>query len=84
MSAAVAARERMQVFGTGAVTRHIKQAAAFECSESIHKVNVELVEKPVNGPVHTPLLKPPSHFPKKLVFSASGPDSRPACAGHAD
>ena len=39
----------------------------FECSESIHKVNVELVEKPVNGPVHTPLLKPPS-LPEKTCF----------------
>ena len=56
----------------------------FECSESIHKVNVELVETPVNGPVHTPLLKPPSLPEKKLVFSASGPDSWPASAGHAD
>ena len=39
----------------------------FECSESIHKVNVELVEKPVNGPVHTPLHKPPS-LPEKTCF----------------
>ena len=56
----------------------------FECSESINKVNVELVEKPVNGPVHTPLLKRPSLPEKSCFFPASGPDSRPACAGHAD
>ena len=44
----------------------------FECSESIHKVNVELVEKPVNGITHITLsicLCPSHrHFPKKLVF----------------
>ena len=42
------------------------------CSESIHKVNVELVEKPVNGITHITLsirlCASHRHFPKKLVF----------------
>ena len=41
----------------GVVAGHIKQAAALN-AQSVHKVNVELVEKPVSGPVHMPLLKP--------------------------
>ena len=56
----------------------------FECSETgIHKVNVELVEKSMNGSVHTPLLKPPSLPEKSCFLPASGPDSQSACAGHA-
>ena len=37
----------------------------------------------MNGPVHT-LLKPPSLPEKSCFLFASGPDSQPACAGHAD
>ena len=81
MSAAVGLSE-------GAVAARAHQASCgFECSESIHMFNFELVEKPVNGimqiilSTHMPLSKPPSLPPKKLVFSRSGPDCLHALEG---
>ena len=68
MSAAVAASERMQVLGPeqwrGTSSR---LGCGFECSESIHKVNVEPVEKPLNS-LSIRLCSSHRHFPKKLAF----------------
>ena len=50
---------------------HIERAVGLN-ARRVHKVNVELVEKPVKGITHItcpmPLPKPPS-LPEKLVFS---------------
>ena len=62
-------------------------SCGFECSESINTFHFELVEKPVNGimQIILSICLCPSHrhFPKKLVFSRSGPDCLHAL-GHAD
>ena len=71
MSAAVSTCEPWDAgvgLSKGAVAGHIKQAAALNARRVSTRSTLHLcMEKPVNGPVHTPLLKPPS-LPEKVVF----------------
>ena len=72
------------VVGSGALTGYIKQAAALNAWRVSTRSTLNLWPGNQSMALSICLCSSHRHFPKRLVFSSSGPDLQPAGAGHAD